>query len=82
MKSFMSPNILREAADRVQPAEDRQLRSEVNDLLSGTNHVWLKNPDNWHEADKLNFDALAFLWMESRQSLATQGTFQTNLGLF
>ena len=82
MKSFMSPNILREAADRVQPAEDRQLRSEVSDLLSGTKHVWRKNPDNGHEADKLNFDALAFLWMESRQSLATQGTFQTNLGLF
>jgi transposase len=49
---------LNEAVDQVRRAENRQLHSEGNDLLSGTKYVWLKNPENWHEADRLRFQAL------------------------
>jgi transposase len=49
---------LNEAVDQVRRAENRQLHSQGSDLLSGTKYVWLKNPDNWHEADQLKFDAL------------------------
>jgi Transposase len=41
---------LNEAVDQVRRAENRQLHSQGNDLLSATKYVWLKNPDNWHEA--------------------------------
>jgi len=49
---------LNDAVDRVRRAENRQLHSEGSDLLSGTKYVWLKNPENWHEADQLKFAAL------------------------
>lgn len=49
---------LNEAVDQVRRAENRQLHSEGSDLLSGTKYVWLKNPENWHEADRLKFQAL------------------------
>jgi transposase len=49
---------LNEAVDRVRRAENRQLYSEGSDLLTGTKYVWLKNPQNWHEADQLKFEAL------------------------
>ncbi len=49
---------LNEAVDQVRRTENRQLHSQGSDLLSGTKYVWLKNPDNWHEADQLKFDAL------------------------
>jgi transposase len=49
---------LNEAVDQVRRAENRQLHSEGSALLSGTKYVWLKNPENWHEADRLMFQAL------------------------
>ncbi len=51
---------LNEAVDRVRRAENRQLHSEGNDLLSGSKYVWLKNPENWREADRLRFEALRY----------------------
>jgi transposase len=55
---FHVANHLNEAVDRVRRAENRQLHSEGSALLSGTKYVWLKNPENWHEADRLMFQAL------------------------
>ena len=49
---------LNEAVDRVRRIENRQFHAAGSDLLSGTKYVWLKNPENWHEADQLKFDAL------------------------
>jgi transposase len=49
---------LNEAVDQVWRAENRQLHRQGSDLLSGTKHVWLKNPQNWHELDRLKFAAL------------------------
>jgi transposase len=49
---------LNEAVDQVRRAENRQLRRQGSDLLSGTKHVWLKNPQNWHQLDRLKFEAL------------------------
>ncbi len=51
---------LNDAVDRVRRAENRQLHSEGSDLLSATKYLWLKNPENWHEADQLKFAALRF----------------------
>ena len=44
----------------IADALNRQLHSQGSDLLNGTKYVWLKNPDNWHEADRSKFDALRF----------------------
>ena len=49
---------LNEAVDQVRRAENRQLHCQGNDLLSGTKYVWLKNPETWHELDRLKFEAL------------------------
>lgn len=49
---------LGEAVDRVRRAEQRQLHAQGSDLLTGSKYVWLKNPENWHQADQLKFDAL------------------------
>src|SRR6516165_4197781 len=50
---------LNEAVDRVRRIENRHFHAAGSDLLSGTKYVWLKNPENWYEADQLKFDALS-----------------------
>ena len=72
----------RATVDQVRRTENRQLHSQGSDLLSGTKYVWLKNPDNWHETDHSKFERSAFLWMQGRQGLAAEGTFQRILELF
>jgi transposase len=73
---------LNEAVDQVRRAENRQLHSQGSDLLNGTKYVWLKNPDNWHEADRSKFDALRSCGCKVARAWQLKGTFQRILELF
>jgi transposase len=46
---------LNKAIDTVRKKENKSLKQSGSDLLKGTRHTWLKNPENWSEKDEATF---------------------------
>lgn len=55
---FHIAKYLNEAVDQVRRAEHKGFMREGNDVLKGAKYLFLKNPENWHEAEKERFKTL------------------------
>jgi transposase len=44
--------------DKVRKKEHREFKKEGNETLTGAKYLFLKNPDNWDDDERAQFDAL------------------------
>jgi transposase len=59
---------LGDAVDRVRREEQRRLRAEGNDLLTGTKYLWLSNPDNMTSDARQRFRAIKNLNLKTAKA--------------
>lgn len=55
---FHVKKMILDALDKVRKAENKQLREKGSNVLTGTKHRWLSNPENMSHASKLAFAAV------------------------
>lgn len=72
---FHCAKYLGEAVDRVRKQESRKLSEEGNNLLKGTKFIWLRNPENWSQEQKSDFEALRSEALEVSRAWAIRQSF-------
>ncbi len=72
---FHVVSYLTKAVDLVRRAEAKRLTATGNPLLTGTKYLWLRNPTNWSDEERIQFRSLKEASLKTSRAWAVKEAF-------